>query len=155
MSPKFYAVVCFLFVEFLFFAASPLWAIAVGIRFGKNVLAIAFQLELTPFICMICAKVKLIRIAAQTGVRRGIGFYGTIVKSQVVRKGHGLFSLNRCKSTSKMSHISYVSKLLTLVNTLEPDERLRFKRPNNGHITLREVDKKTARASAGPFRKFV
>ena len=126
-----------------------------GIRLGKNVLAIAFQLELTPFICMICAKVKLIRIAAQTGVRRGIGFYGTIVKSQVVRKGHGLFSLNRCKSTSKMSHISSVSKLLTLVNTLEPDERLRFKRPNNGHITLREVDKKTARASAGPFRKFV
>ena len=75
-----------------------------------------------------CSALKS-NIAAQTGVRRGIGFYETIVKSQVVRKGHGLFSLNRCKSTSKMSHISYVSKLLTLVKTLEPDERLRFKRP--------------------------
>ena len=41
----------------------------------KNFTAIAFQLELTPCICMIRAKVKLVWIAARTGAKREIGFY--------------------------------------------------------------------------------
>ena len=152
MSPNFFSWFFFYLQRFFSLQRVPCGPSHFGIRLGKNVLTIAFQLELTPFICMICAKVKLIRSRADWG-KAGYWFLRNHceISGGSQRTRFVFFE----QMQVYVENVSYLICLLTLVNTLEPDERLRFKRPNNGHITLREVDKKTARASAGPFRKFV